>query len=169
VSAPYFYRYTDADVQLALECGEKRVHDAVAVGAVDGFGEDSTESHYHGALGEIAVAAMLKVPWICHSRRWNKPDVGRYEVRAIGPRNKWPEVKTKINDKDNTPIMAVMLVAGVKTGGEIEIGVVMGWTTPLEIRDFGTNKDPGNRGKPSWFARLDILDTHIPETDGELP
>lgn len=151
--------FDDEDRQAAMACAQKRVADAKSVGARDRFGEDSVESHYHGALAELAAARMLGEEWTCPSKVWNQPDVGRYEVRAVGPRT--PQyVKTKANDGD-TPILVGLLAADV-------IGVVhscwfAGWTTPAEIKKRGRKRDLGNRGAPAIFADIYMLNPVIPE------
>lgn len=135
---------TADDQRVARECARKRLRDAKQVGARDRFGSDSEDSHYWGALGEIAFARALDLPWECHSRVWSVPDVGEYEVRAIPPTQQSVYLKVKRNEPAARRVALVLHLAN-------NAAWVVGWTTVGEVRRLGRWRDMGDRGAPAWF------------------
>lgn len=116
-------------------------------GMADRFGEESRESHRLGALGEIAFARFLGVPWKCHPGDIKgKPDVGGYEVRTIPSNSKWLYLKAKQNDRPATRVVLVALLHHETAA------LVLGWLTAQEIRDLGKWRDPNRRGAGAWFV-----------------
>jgi len=148
-----FISYSEEDRAEAEACSALRLADASKVKARDRFGEDSPQSHYFGALGEIAVARALGIPWRCHSKRWNLPDVGPYEVRAVGPGTK-PYVKTKGNDRLDVPIVVVLLCTSPGVNRAVTSAIIAGTIMPMKLRAVGQRSDPGGRGAPAHFASL---------------
>jgi len=147
-------RLGPGDLELAERCAKRRLRDALVVGANDRFGRNSVTSHYWGAAGEIAVARYLSIAWYCHTKRWAQPDVGRYEVRAVGAGTRW-YAKTK--DNDGCPIALVLF----HTRSE---GLIAGWIEPDTIRRLGKREDPGQVNAPAWFLRdLSHLNPRFPE------
>lgn len=128
----------------AWACAKEMVRDAKSWGWTDRFGQDSTESHYWGALGEIAFAKFRGVEWHCHSGDGAITDVDGYEVRAISPTAR-VYVKTKKKDKPGTRIAFVVHLSGG------EAALIVGWTTVEIIRQYGTLEDPGNRKAPAYM------------------
>lgn len=144
---------TDGDRSRARACAEKRVSDARAAGARDRFGPDSIEAHYWGALGELAVALLIDEAWNCSSRVWAARDVGRYEVRSVGPRSRF-YVKAKANDPPDRAIAVVRFRADTEAE-------VLGWTYASTVREKGHREDPGGRGAPAYFVRDQRLLTAV--------
>jgi len=147
---------TEGEVAAARRCAEKRIADAGRVKAKDRMGSDSIESHFWGALGEIAFAKRIDRLWTCRSMQWSGPDVGRYEVRSVKPGTE-PYVKAKANDPSDLPISLVLF-------NSEQSAVVVGWITAGRIRDIGVRDDPGGVGAPAWFVRdVRVLDPVFPE------
>jgi hypothetical protein len=131
------------DRMLARECAIRRVRDAVGLHARDRLGQDSEESHYWGALAEIAVSRHLGLSWSCSSMVWAVTDVAEYEVRSVPPGTRL-YLKAKDNDPDDRRILLVAHVNG-------EVAMLMGWMTAAEIRRDGRREDWGNRGAPAYM------------------
>ena len=150
-------KITEIEVEKARACAKKRLKDAEEVRAKDGFGVPSEESHFWGAMGEIALSKHLDMAWYCKSKVWNEPDVGRYEVRAASPGKIY--VKTKKNDRNHTPIACILFKTPT-------VATLAGWILAGKLREIGTLQDPGNRGKPAhflWNEELDVLNPIFPE------
>jgi hypothetical protein len=151
----------------AQACAEKMVRDARRWGGQDRFGEDSVRSHFWGALGELAFARYLGIPWDCHSGDGAKADVAGYEVRSIAPGAKYLYVKAKGNDRPGLRIVAVAHVVGgsaLRERGALSASLILGWTTVDEVRGRGSLEDWGNRGAPAYMLRdLSGLRTTFPE------
>lgn len=123
------------------------VTDAVRWRARDRFGEDSPDAHYWGALGEIAFAKWIGVPWHCHSGDGARPDVAGYEVRSIRPSSPF-HVKAKRNDRPGTKIVVVAHLAGGTAA------LIVGWITKEEIvARAGSTSDWGNRKAPAYLLQ----------------
>jgi hypothetical protein len=124
-------------------------------GYEDRFGDPSSRSHYIGALGELLFARFLSLEWKCHPADiGGRPDVAGYEVRAISPETRYFAVKSKANDRPDTRIASVAIVAGRDADDLIvrEAGaLILGWITAAQLRERGKRGDPGNRGAPGWF------------------
>lgn len=146
---------TDKDRELAWACAETMIIRSMR--KRDHKGEDDVNSHYYGALGEIAFAHWLGVPWHCHPDEGSVPDVAGYEVRTVGPATS-PYVKTKDNDKADR-IASVWLLAGCKSA------LIMGWIWCSEVRRLGVRKNPGNWPQGwAWFLYdFALLSTDFPE------
>ena len=143
-------RHPEYDVLMARLCAERRLRDALASGAVDRFGSDSLESHFWGALGEIAAARALRLDWSCRSRVWAEEDIAGYEVRSVPPGTE-PYVKAKPNDPDARRILLVVHRSE-------RLSLVEGWTTAGEVKAAAPLSDPGRRGAPCHLVRdLTIL------------
>jgi hypothetical protein len=149
-------RFSDNERIRARTCAVTRLSDAKKAGAKDRFGHDSEDSHYWGALGEIAVAKHIDTKWECTSRAWAARDVGRYEVRSNPPGTE-PYVKAKKNDPPLRPIALVVFESDQRAW-------IVGWITAQEIRERGVESDPGGRGAPAYFLRdLSYLNPVFPE------
>jgi len=135
--------FTDQTRDLASRCAEWRLETARF--ARDKFGQNSHESHYHGALGEIAFYRFMGVKWKCDVRKWSAPDLGDFEIRAVGPLTRW-YVKTKVNDQAH-------IVASIQILSACEAAEIMGWITVEDIKRLGKYEDWGNRGAPAWMLR----------------
>jgi hypothetical protein len=135
----------EADRVLARACAAKRLDDAIRACAKDNFGENSLDSHYWGALGEIAVAKFLGEPWDCPSRVWAVPDVGGYEVRSVRP-----GLRLYIKAKENDPSDRKVLLVAHTDGTE---AIILGWMTAGEIAEKvgGLLSDWGNRGAKAYM------------------
>jgi hypothetical protein len=147
---------TEGEVAAARRCAATRLLDAQRKGAKDRMGANSEESHFWGALGEIAVAKYIDLRWTCSSMTWAARDVGRYEVRSVKPGTS-PYVKSKPNDPPSRAVALVLFRSET-------VASVVGWITAERIRELGTKDDPGGVGAPAWFLRdLSHLDPVFPE------
>jgi hypothetical protein len=128
--------------------------------SADHFGQDSLESHYHGALGEIAFSKFLGVPWRCHPGEGAQPDVAGYEVRTVGPRTPY-YVKAKPEDRGR--IASVVLLA------DCQSALIVGWITVDEVKKYGRWEDWGNRGASAWMLKDPTkLHRSFPELDNPV-
>jgi hypothetical protein len=152
---PPLIRAYAADRELAQKCAKTMLESARRHGYEDRFGDPSSRSHYVGALGEILFARFLVAAWECHPRDiGGRPDVAGYEVRAISPETRYFAVKSKPNDRPETRIASVAIVAGRDGDGMIckeAGGLILGWISAAQLREIGKRGDPGNRGAPGWF------------------
>jgi hypothetical protein len=150
----------DKDRGDARFCAKRRLDDAKRVHAKDRFGTDSEQSHYWGALGEIAFAKAINREWTCTSRTWAARDVGRYEIRSVPPGTS-AYIKAKANDPDRRAIAVVIFASEAEAN-------VAGWITAEDVRRLGSLEDPGNRGAPAYFLyTLSDLNQVFPETAPE--
>lgn len=141
---------TEEDHALARKCAEARQEDSKRHKYADRFGERSLGSDQVGALGEIAFARFLGVPWDCTvGHIGGATDVAGYEVRTVSASAYRLALKAKRNDLDDTRLVLVALLAG--TGGSITGALVVGWASAATVRFFGDRRDPGKRGAPAWF------------------
>lgn len=138
-------RLTEEEIAAARACAKKRLSDAISSNAKDRFGSNSEDSHFWGALGEIAVARHIDTAWKCTSRTWAARDVGRYEVRSIPPGTR-PYIKAKPNDPEKRAIAVVVFRSE-------SLAEIHGWITAKEVRESGTLEDPGGRSAPAHFLR----------------
>lgn len=125
----------DDDRDRAFDCATRRLADAGRVGARDKRGARITP-HYVGALGEIAFAKWLGVPWTCSSMTWAAADVGKYEVRTVASHSAWA-VRVKENDPPDRRVVSVALLAGDKRA------LIVGWATVADIRRRGRQERSG--------------------------
>jgi hypothetical protein len=148
-------KLSEDDRVAARACAEVMIANARRIRARDRFGEDSPESHYIGALGEIGFARYLGVPWQCHpADTGGRPDVAGYEVRTVSPKARlwW---KTKSNDALDRKVAMVAIAAGRDLDDMIvpEAAVLIyGWLTSQEMREQGRWMDPGRKNAPAWFV-----------------
>lgn len=140
----------------AWACARRMVSDAQRWGSVDRFGNDSEQSHFWGALGEIAFAKFRGAAWRCHSGDGARPDVDGFEVRSVSP-DKRIYIKAKKNDQPGTKIV---VVAHLALG---QAALIVGWTTVEQIRRHGKQEDWGDRGAPAYMLTdTEILDRTFP-------
>jgi len=153
--------FTEEDRAAARACSIKMIQTARSR---DHFGQDSPQSHYHGALGEIAFSRFLRIPWKCHPGEGSRPDVAGYEVRANGPSVPRPYIKSKANDQASRIVL--VLIAASRDHAEAS-GIIAGWMPTDEVRTrAGRRTDPGARGAPAWMLYdLSHLRTTFPEVD----
>lgn len=145
----------DGDRMAADACAKTRLRDAIR--ARDKFSEPSLDSHYWGALGEIAFARYLSVPWACASRVWSAPDVAGFEVRAIPPTTPRLYLKSKENDTAERIVLVAHLLNGTAA-------LIVGWMYTADVQRLGDRRDPGRRGAPAWFIDdLGLLDRDFSE------
>jgi hypothetical protein len=135
------------DRDKAWACAQRMI--AESLGMRDRFGKDSADSHYWGALGEIAFAKFRGVEWRCHPGDiGGVPDVDGYEVRSVRPDTRI-YIKAKENDKGRI-VVVVHLAGGVAA-------LIVGWTTADAIRRHGKLEDWGGRNAPAYM----LSDTSI--------
>jgi hypothetical protein len=140
---------TAEDIGRANDCAADMIRSASATGARTRFGDNSdTRPHFVGALGEIAFARFMDVPWECHPQDFNLPDVAGYEVRTVAPDARM-SLKVKANDVDARKVALVLLLAAPSL--PFAAAAIVGWATVGEIRAHGTQRDPGRMGAPAIF------------------
>jgi len=152
-------RLDNWDQAAADDCAEAMLLDANTKGYRDRLGSGDHEAHFVGALGEIAFAQYLGVPWACHpSDVGGRPDVAGYEVRTIPANGPRVYVKAKANDRPNTKVALVLLLH------RNTAALIVGWMTAAQVREHGQIADPRDRGAPAWFVDdLRLLDRRFPE------
>lgn len=131
----------------AERCAEDWMARGRRGGLGDRFGDRNRDSNRSGALGEIAFAKFMNVPWVCPAlQRRGQTDVAGYEVRAIPSDQKWVYLKSKETDLPESPVVLVLLLH------HDTAALIVGWLYAREIRAMGQKRDPGNRGAEAWFV-----------------
>lgn len=152
-----------------MACAKVMVKDAIKLGMKDRFGNNSVTSHFWGALGEIAFARYIGEEWECHSKDGARPDVGRYEVRAIEP-DKGIYLKAKKNDPYDRPIAFVAHLVGgtpMRERGAKSAALILGWTLAGTIKEIGKLEDWGGRNAFAYMLRdASVLSRVFPELEG---
>ena len=147
---PVIITLTPDELAQGIACGKHRF--ATKEGK-DRMGRDDESSHVVGATGERAFARWLnehglRMPWRCSNHEYHgAADFAGCQVRAQRQRAAHHGTKVKKDDPLSIPVVSFV---ELDPGGARYL--FRGWMIARNARRPEWWKDPGNRGKPNWFA-----------------
>jgi hypothetical protein len=141
---------TEAEIEQALACGQKRIEQAERHAMQDRLSEYSLRSHRLGALGERAYAKWIGVPWRCGMRGFGgKPDVAGAQIRAIARPDQRLVVHT--NDPGKVPVVLVT------THGR-PVFEIRGWIRAADAQKEEWLDDPGSKRLSFFVPQRELRD-----------
>ena len=148
---PYTITLTETEMRSASLVGIERQMDSMRKGSKDSYGFQGNPwgNHVLGALGEKAVAKLLRVYWDESVGTYNEGyDVGNYQVRTSASHYAGMTIRHRDNDRKK-----YILVTG--TGPTFRIH---GWMYAGEAKRHPEwLEDKQNRGSPAFFVPQSAL------------
>jgi hypothetical protein len=143
------------EMAIAKDGGERRLRDAKNRGMKDYLGTDSVESHIIGAVGEIAVRALMGKDLVIRSKEGNVADIPpNLQVRCT---RKYGQVKVRDRDKGGWLLVGCQWMEKKYRGSDC---VVVWGQLPVSVAKRLPKKDPGNYNRPAhwvhWTSFRDI-------------